>query len=319
MQIDRCQTAIIIGGIIIDAAVCIAAGGIDRALVLPVCHLAAAALLLHGAEDVEKLADAPLLRVVGDGVQLRKRGADEARHGRQIARQAQRAHAPAVWAQRERLGKAVFRLSGRKVHIVVQIEQLLAERRVIGQNADRVFIDVQAVCGRFDRDRFSFVGNQPMQLRGGQSGAERRSGQVEPGKLCPGLLNRRAPAQQPRDELKLRDIRPVRLWLRVYGVSDEIQPRHAQAGFVDGVVIKRIPIRHMGHADYGVVRMQRACMVEVERVISRRDCHLFAVAAFVIQRPAKIQLSGLVCDRGTHLALHSFQACVALVCAVFTG
>ena len=314
MQIDRCQTAIIIGGIIIDAAVCIAAGGIDRALVLSVCHLAAAALLLHGAEDVEKLADAPLLRVVGDGVQLCKRGADEARHGRQIARQAQRAHAPAVWAQRERLGKAVFRLSGRKVHIVVQIEQLLAERRVIGQNADRVFIDVQAVCGRFDRDRFSFVGNQPMQLRGGQSGAERRSGQVEPGKLCPGLLNRRAPAQQPWDEFKLRNVRPVRLWLRVHGVADKIQSRHAQALFVDSVVIKRIPIRHMGHADHGIVRMHRACVTEIERVISRRDCHLFAVAAFVIQRPAKIQLSGLVCDRGTHLMLHSLQSCTALGC-----
>ena len=314
MQIDRCQTAIIIGGIIIDAAVCIAAGGIDRALVLPVCHLAAAALLLHGAEDVEKLADAPLLRVVGDGVQLCKRGADEARHGRQIARQAQRAHAPAVWAQRERLGKAVFRLSGRKVHIVVQIEQLLAERRVIGQNADRVFIDVQAVCGRFDRDRFSFVGNQPMQLRGGQSGAERRSGQIEFRKFRPRLRDGRTAPQQPWDEFKLRNVRPVRLWLRVYGVSDEIQPRHAQAGFVDGVVIKRIPIRHMGHADYGVVRMHRACMVEVERVISRRDCHLFAVAAFVIQRPAKIQLSGLVCDRGTHLMLHSLQSCTALGC-----
>ena len=213
----------------------------------------------------------------------------------------------------------VFRLSGRKVHIVVQIEQLLAERRVIGQNADRVFIDVQAVCGRFDRDRFSFVGNQPMQLRGGQSGAERRSGQVEPGKLCPGLLNRRAPPQQPRDELKLRDIRPVRLWLRVYGVSDEIQPRDAQALFVHRIIIERIAALHMRHADYGVVRMHRSCVVEVERVISRRDCHLFAVAAFVIQRPAKIKLLCLICDRSTHLALHSFQACVALVCAVFTG
>ena len=205
------------------------------------------------------------------------------------------------------------------MHIVVQIEQLFAERRVIGQNADRVFIDVQAVCGRFDRDRFPFVSNQPMQLCGGQSGAERRSGQVELGKLCPGLLNRRAPAQQPWNEFKLCDIRPVRLWLRVYGVSDEIQPRHAQAGFVDGVVIQWVATRHMGHADYGVVRMHRACVAEVERVISRRDCHLFAVAAFVIQRPAKIQLPGLVCDRGTHLMLHSLQACAALVCAVLSG
>ena len=158
-----------------------------------------------------------------------------------------------------------------------------------------------------------------MQLRGGQSGAERRSGQVEPGKLCPGLLNRRAPAQQPWDEFKLRNVRPVRLWLRVHGVADKIQSRHAQALFVDSVVIKRIPIRHMGHADHGIVRMHRACVTEIERVIPRRNRHLFAVATFVIQRPAKIKLLCLICDRSTHLALHSFQACVALVCAVFTG
>ena len=300
MQIDRCQTAIIIGGIIIDAAVCIAAGGIDRALVLPVCHLAAAALLLHGAEDVEKLADAPLLRVVGDGVQLCKRGADEARHGRQIARQAQRAHAPAVWAQRERLGKAVFRLSGRKVHIVVQIEQLLAERRVIGQNADRVFIDVQAVCGRFDRDRFSFVGNQPMQLRGGQSGAERRSGQVEPGKLCPGLLNRRAPAQQPRDELKLRDIRPVRLWLRVYGVSDEIQPRHAQTGFVDGVVIEGIIPGNIGHADHGIPCAEIPHAAQGKRIAARRDRDFIPIGEFIVKIASEIEICCLISCCGTH-------------------
>lgn len=166
---------------------CIAAGGIDRALVLPVCHLAAAALLLQRAPRMWKnwltlpcsVSSETAFSFVNAA--RTKRDMDDRSPGR-----AKRAHAPAVWAQRERLGKAVFRLSGRKVHIVVQIEQLLAERRVIGQNADRVFIDVQAVCGRFDRDRFSFVGNQPMQLRGGQSGAERRSGQVEPGKLCPG-------------------------------------------------------------------------------------------------------------------------------------
>ncbi len=69
----------------------------------PVLDLAAAALLLHGAEEWKT---APrLCSVAGDGVQLCKRGADEARHGRQIARQAQRAPCPGCTPQRGDLRK----------------------------------------------------------------------------------------------------------------------------------------------------------------------------------------------------------------------
>lgn len=78
MQIDCCEAAVIIGGIIIDTHVRIAAGRVDRALILPFRYFTAAALLLHSSENVEELTDAPLLCAVGDGVQLCERRADEA-------------------------------------------------------------------------------------------------------------------------------------------------------------------------------------------------------------------------------------------------
>ena len=56
----------------------IAAGRVDRALILPFRYFTAAALLLHSSENVEELTDAPLLCAVGDGVQLCERRADEA-------------------------------------------------------------------------------------------------------------------------------------------------------------------------------------------------------------------------------------------------
>lgn len=54
-----------VGGVVVDAAGGIAAGGINSDLILAGGHLTAAAYLLHGAENVEKLADALLLGVAG--------------------------------------------------------------------------------------------------------------------------------------------------------------------------------------------------------------------------------------------------------------
>ena len=98
------------------------------------------------------------------------------------------------------------------------------------------------------------IGQQPVQLRGGQRCAERRSGQIEPVQFFPRLRGGRASAQQPRDELKLRDVRPACLRLRVHGVSDKIQTCHANALFVDRIVVKRIAACHMRHAKNCVMR-----------------------------------------------------------------
>ena len=56
---------IVIGGVIVYPAAGVAARGIYGYLILAVRDLAAAALLIDGAENVEKLADALLLGVAG--------------------------------------------------------------------------------------------------------------------------------------------------------------------------------------------------------------------------------------------------------------
>ena len=49
---------VFIGGVIVNATVRIAAGGVDGDLILSLTHMHAAPLLCHGAKNVEKLADA---------------------------------------------------------------------------------------------------------------------------------------------------------------------------------------------------------------------------------------------------------------------
>lgn len=85
VQVDSGDLMIVIGRVIVDPAGRVAAGGIDRVFICAGLDLAAAALLLYRAEDVEKLADVLRLRVPADGVQLRIGHAHEAGHGRQIA------------------------------------------------------------------------------------------------------------------------------------------------------------------------------------------------------------------------------------------
>ena len=58
VHMDRRDLVIVIGGVVIDALICIAAGGVNGNLILSVFDFAAATLLIHCAENVEKLADA---------------------------------------------------------------------------------------------------------------------------------------------------------------------------------------------------------------------------------------------------------------------
>ena len=55
VQVDCGDLVVVIGRIVVDAAGRVAAGGIDRVFICAGLDLAAAALLLYRAEDVEKL------------------------------------------------------------------------------------------------------------------------------------------------------------------------------------------------------------------------------------------------------------------------
>ena len=68
MELHAGDLAVIIGRVVLNAPVRVAAAGIQRDLILAVIQLAAAALLLYRAEDVEELADAFKFGVAGSRV-----------------------------------------------------------------------------------------------------------------------------------------------------------------------------------------------------------------------------------------------------------
>ena len=77
MHVNRRDLMIVISRIIVNAPVRIAAGRIERDLIFAVVQFAAASLLIHRIQDVEKLADALALSASGEGIALDKRHAHE--------------------------------------------------------------------------------------------------------------------------------------------------------------------------------------------------------------------------------------------------
>ena len=73
MHIHAGNLAVFIGGIIVNTFVCVAAGSINRNLILIVSHVDTASLLVYGTQDVEKLADAFRFRISGNGIHFCKR------------------------------------------------------------------------------------------------------------------------------------------------------------------------------------------------------------------------------------------------------
>ena len=65
MHIHRSDLMILVGSVVVNAFGGVAAGGVQRYLILTLRHLAAAPLLVYRAENVEKLDDALQLAVAG--------------------------------------------------------------------------------------------------------------------------------------------------------------------------------------------------------------------------------------------------------------
>ena len=64
VHVHGVNLAAAVGRVVIDAGFCVAAARVQRDLVFSVLQLAAAARLLDGGQDVEKLADRGFLRVI---------------------------------------------------------------------------------------------------------------------------------------------------------------------------------------------------------------------------------------------------------------
>ena len=149
---------------------------------------------------------------------------------------------------------------------------------------------MQAVRRLLDHKAALPVGQQPVQLRRRHSLTERRIRQIDPLKQRLRLLRRRAASEQPRDQFKLRHVDTPRLRAAVDGVSDEIQPRDAQALFVHRIIIERIAALHMRHADHGVMPLQRGSVPHGQRRIPRKDRHALAVGALIVEISPEIKI-----------------------------
>ena len=305
---------VLVGRVVVDALLRVATGGVERDLVLALADVAAAALLIDRAEDVEELADALHLRIAGNRVHLRVGHAHKARLRGEIARQAERTHAAAV--RRERHAPAVLRLAGREVHVIIEREHLLVKRRVVRHHADGVVVDFDALANGLHRDRFILVGDEPVQLRQRQLLTEGLVDQVDALKQRPRLGDRGALPQHPGNELELRDVVLPRRALFIVRVAHEVEPSHAQPLLVHRVVVQRHVARDIGHADHRVVPPHRAHHAELERIIPRRHRHLVAIGELVIERPAKVKVLRLIGCRRTHAA-SSFIASGRFVASCF--
>ena len=120
VHVNGVDLVIVVGRVVVDALRCVAAGGVNRDLILVFSDLTAAALLVNGAENMEELAHAGALVIPGKGAELREGDLHETGLTRQIARDTQAAHAAAVGLKREYTGEAGIRLLPGNARVVVE-------------------------------------------------------------------------------------------------------------------------------------------------------------------------------------------------------
>ena len=94
---------IFVSGVVVDAL-----GGI-----------AASSLLVYGAKDMEKLADAFQFGIAGSCVHSGKGDSDKAGSRRKVARKSECPHAAAVGGKCQIVSKSIGRLFRRQMHVVV--------------------------------------------------------------------------------------------------------------------------------------------------------------------------------------------------------
>lgn len=89
------------------------------------------------------------------------------------------AEAVAVGLEVKGGGELVGGFGGRKVEVIVEAEGLDGEGRVVGEDADGVVVDFEAVSDGFNDDGGVGVGDQPMELGGRELVTEGSVGKVE--------------------------------------------------------------------------------------------------------------------------------------------
>ena len=163
---------------------------------------------------------------------------------------------------------------------------------------------MKTICHRLDDDALIPVCDDPVELCCRQLLAEWGLQKSQCRELRPRIVDRRTLRENPRDKFELRDLIDLRWRIRedilIDSIAHEIKARHAETLFVHAIIVKRVVAGHEGHADDRVVRLQLAGVAEPERIVSRRDRHLFTIGKLIIKRSADVKILRLIRCCCTH-------------------
>lgn len=145
--------------------------------------------------------------------------------------------------------------------IIIEMEKLFVEWRIIGQDAGRVVIDMHAAGSGFDDDAILAVGEHPVQFGRRELSAKRCVGEIELLEESASFGDGAALAENPGDELELGNVGGVGGDGVEDGVAGEKQASHTKAFFVDGIIEKWVVVAigvgcDKGDADDGEVRLE---------------------------------------------------------------
>ncbi len=261
VHVDVGNLPVFIGGIVVHAARSIAAGGIDGDL-RTVVHHHASAHMGDACKDMEKLRYAFFRRVLAQGMSLHKYSAHKSRSRGQIAGQTDGACAAAVWRQRNGGRQCVFRFSVAQRHVPAQVVHLRGKRRIVGQHAAGIILNMQAAAHGFHGDAFVCIADEVVQWGERKRLREGECGNADALKQSAGVCGAFALRQKPGDQLIRRDAVLRFAGRRIMRVAGKVQRSDAKAGFVDRVIVERIIVCDHADADHRQMRAQRRHALE---------------------------------------------------------
>lgn len=121
--------------------------------------------------------------------------------------------------------------------VVAKLEELLVEGWVIGETADRVVIDFEAIGDGFDSDGGAgSISHNPVKFGSGEMFGKVEVAEVHFVEEDFGFGDRGALRENPRQELKLGDIIFTLYMVEINGITNEVEPSNTKAFFVHGII-----------------------------------------------------------------------------------
>lgn len=193
------------------------------------------------------------------------------------------------------------------MHVVIEGEKLFVERRVVGENAGGVVVDLETFGDRFNDDAGAGgVAHHPVKFGRRKFRTETEVAEVNALEEGFGFGDIGATAKEPGKKFKLSDVVFAVDVIVVNGVADEVETGDAETFFVDGVIEKGVVLFVVGFLSdvsdthNGVVGVQSADFAEGEGEVAGDDDGIFAVGKLVVEVAAEIMVFNLISGGSAH-------------------